>query len=46
MQGKLVNSFTDVGFKKIFKEEVSKPPLIDFLNALLNQESKITDNIY
>ena len=43
MQGKYINPFTDFGFKKIFAEEASKPLLIDFLNALLNQESKITD---
>jgi len=42
MQGKYINPFTDFGFKKIFAEEASKPLLIDFLNALLNQESKIT----
>jgi len=43
MQGKYVNPFTDFGFKKIFAEEASKPLLIDFLNALLNKDSKITD---
>ena len=43
MQGKYINPFTDFGFKKIFAEEASKPLLIDFLNALLNQESKITN---
>ena len=43
MQGKYINPFTDFGFKKIFAEEASKPLLIDFLKALLNQENKITD---
>jgi predicted transposase/invertase (TIGR01784 family) len=43
MQGKYINPFTDFGFKKIFAEEASKPLLIDFLNALLNQDSLITD---
>ena len=43
MQGKYINPFTDFGFKKIFAEEASKPLLIDFLNALLIQENKITD---
>jgi len=43
MQGKYINPFTGFGFKKIFAEEASKPLLIDFLNALLNQDSKITD---
>ncbi len=41
MRAKYVNPFTDFGFKKIFAEEASKPLLIDFLNALLNQEKKI-----
>ena len=33
--GKFINPFTDVGFKKIFGQEVSKDLLIDFLNDLL-----------
>jgi predicted transposase/invertase (TIGR01784 family) len=41
MKAKYVNPFTDFGFKKIFAEEASKPLMIDFLNALLNQENKI-----
>ena len=41
MKAKYVNPFTDFGFKKIFAEEANKPLLIDFLNALLNQENKI-----
>ena len=41
MKAKYVNPFTDFGFKKIFAEEASKPLLIDFLNALLNNEKKI-----
>ncbi len=43
MRAKYVNPFTDFGFKKIFGEEASKPLLIDFLNALLPLQSKITD---
>jgi len=43
MKAKYVNPFTDFGFKKIFGEEASKPLLIDFLNALLPQQSKISD---
>lgn len=43
MKAKYVNPFTDFGFKKIFGEEASKAALIDFLNALLPQQSKITD---
>ena len=43
MKAKYVNPFTDFGFKKIFGEEASKPLLIDFLNALLPEQSKITD---
>lgn len=43
MKAKYVNPFTDFGFKKIFGEEASKPLLMDFLNALLPQTSKIVD---
>ena len=43
MKAKYINPFTDFGFKKIFGEEASKPLLIDFLNALLQQTSKIID---
>lgn len=43
MRAKYVNPFTDFGFKKIFGEEASKPLLIDFLNALLPEQSKIVD---
>ncbi len=43
MKAKYVNPFTDFGFKKIFGEEASKPLLIDFLNALLPEQSKIVD---
>ncbi|WP_172504189.1 MULTISPECIES: PD-(D/E)XK nuclease family transposase, partial [Bacteroides] len=40
---KYINPFTDVGFKKIFGQEVSKDLLIDFLNDLLVDEKSITD---
>ena len=40
---KFINPFTDVGFKRIFGQEVSKPILIDFLNALFEGEHHITD---
>src|SRR6218665_1571931 len=43
MAAKYINPFTDFGFKKIFGEEASKPLLIDFLNALLPEEGKITE---
>ena len=43
MKAKYINPFTDFGFKKIFAEEASKPLLIDFLNALLPQQSNIID---
>ena len=43
MKAKYINPYTDFGFKKIFGEEVSKPQLIDFLNALLPEQSKIID---
>ena len=41
--GKFVNPFTDVGFKRIFGQEVSKPVLIAFLNMLLVGERSIVD---
>lgn len=40
---KFINPFTDVGFKRIFGQDVSKPLLIDFLNNLLEREHKIVD---
>ena len=40
---KFINPFTDVGFKRIFGQEVSKPVLIAFLNSLLEGERKILD---
>ena len=44
--GKFINPFTDVGFKRIFGQEVSKPVLITFLNCLLEGERKIVDLQY
>jgi hypothetical protein len=41
--GKFINPFTDVGFKRIFGQEFSKPLLLDFLNNLLVGERHITD---
>jgi len=41
MKAKYINPYTDFGFKKIFGEEASKPLLIDFLNSLLPEKSKI-----
>lgn len=40
---KFINPFTDIGFKRIFGQEFSKPLLIDFLNNLLKGERSITD---
>ena len=34
MKARYINPYTDVGFKKIFGEEASKPLLIDFLKHL------------
>ena len=39
--GKYINPFTDIGFKMLFGQELSKPLLIDFLNNLLKGERKI-----
>ena len=41
--GKFINPFTDVGFKRIFGQEISKPVLIAFLNSLLVNERRITE---
>lgn len=41
--GNFVNPFTDVGFKRIFGQEFSKPLLLDFLNNLLKGELVVTD---
>jgi len=38
-----INPFTDVGFKRIFGQEISKSLLIDFLNNLLKGERCIVD---
>ncbi len=38
-----MNPYTDFGFKKIFGEETNKDLLIDFLNALLGEEVKISN---
>lgn len=40
---KYINPFTDIGFKKIFGQEPSKPLLLDFLNNLLQDEREIID---
>lgn len=41
--GRFINPFTDIGFKRIFGQEFSKPLLLDFLNSLLKGERVITD---
>lgn len=40
---KFINPFTDVGFKRIFGQEISKPLLINFLNNLLEGERCIVN---
>jgi predicted transposase/invertase (TIGR01784 family) len=40
---KFINPFTDIGFKRIFGQEVSKPVLLAFLNSLLEGERMIVD---
>ncbi len=40
---KFINPFTDIGFKRIFGQEVSKPLLLHFLNSLLAGEKEIVD---
>ena len=41
--GRFINPFTDIGFKRIFGQEYSKPVLIDFLNNLLDRTPHIVD---
>lgn len=41
--GKFLNPFTDVGFKRLFGQEVNKELLIEFLNDLLTGERQIED---
>ncbi len=41
--GRFINPFTDMGFKRIFGQEVNKNLLIDFLNNLLEGEKRIID---
>jgi hypothetical protein len=40
---KYINPLTDFGFKHIFKEKAS---MLDFLNAILTIDGKITDLTY
>ena len=40
---RFINPFTDVGFKKIFGQEINKDLLISFLNNLLKGERVIND---
>lgn len=41
--GRFINPFTDVGFKRIFGQEVNKPLLISFLNSLFAGKKVIMD---
>ena len=43
IMSKFINPFTDLGFKRIFGQEVSKPVLLTFLNSLLEGEHHILD---
>jgi len=40
---KFINPFTDIGFKRIFGQEISKPLLLHFLNNLLAGEKEIVN---
>ena len=40
---RFINPFTDMGFKKIFGQEINKDLLIDFLNDLLAGERTVAD---
>ncbi len=43
---KFINPFSDEGFKRLFGQEISKPVLLTFLNALLEGEQRIVDLDY
>ena len=43
---KYINPFTDVGFKRIFGQELSKPLLLDFLNSLFEEDRSLIYDIY
>lgn len=43
IMARFINPFTDVGFKRIFGQEINKDLLIDFLNALLEGERRVKD---
>ena len=40
---RFINPFTDVGFKRIFGQEINKDLLIDFLNDLLKGQRRVCD---
>ena len=40
---RFINPFTDIGFKRIFGQEISKPLIIDFLNSLMSGEERIAN---
>ena len=40
---KFINPFTDIGFKRVFGQEISKPLILDFLNNLLLGEEHIAN---
>jgi hypothetical protein len=46
IMAKFINPFTDVGFKIIFGQEMTKGLLIDFLNDLLVDERHIQDILF
>ena len=43
IMARFINPFTDIGFKRIFGQEISKPLIIDFLNSLFPGEKHITN---
>lgn len=44
--GRFINPFTDIGFKKLFGQDIHKDLLISFLNDLLSGEKVISDVKY
>ena len=43
LMARFINPFTDIGFKRIFGQEISKPLIIDFLNSLMAGEERIAN---
>ncbi|NQX80694.1 MAG: PD-(D/E)XK nuclease family transposase [Flavobacteriaceae bacterium] len=45
LSDKYINSFTDLGFKKLFGKEVNKGLFLDFMNELLREQEGTIKNL-